>query len=294
VLIRTADRPARTGEEKEESMTDTQMSHTELVGEAFDEMGELVEIQGGGHHVGYWYENGEDVSFLEGINQCTEVVGSKLGLRPGQRLLDIGCGVAVPAIRYAQRYDINVVGLTNSRWQIEESSRRVKAAGVRTQIKLDFGDAAALPYPDDSFDAVLAFQSMQHAQDRGQWQREMARVVRPGGNVVIVDFIEEVPLTDEEVETLFGNNIPMEKPLPLSEFLQEVRDNGLTIKEALSCGDRIRPSYPKYFERVERIKDDLIEVLGKEKVEGQLGFMRKMLPIYRDKIGYLILTATKE
>jgi len=271
-------------------MTATEMSQAEAIGKAFDEMGELVEIQGGGNHVGYWDGDDDDSPFLEAINHCTELVGEKLQLGPGQRLLDIGCGVAQPAIRFAQRYDVQVTGVTNSTWQVQEANRRTKAGGVRSQIAIDQGDAAALPYPDGSFDAVLSFQSLQHAEDRGRWLAEMARMVRPGGRVVLVDFVEEVPLSDDEVEILFGNNVPMQQPLPFSQVVDQVRGSGLVVDEALSCGDRIRRSYPAYWERVERIKPDLVATLGEERVEGHLQFMRIMLPIYHDKIGYVILT----
>jgi cyclopropane fatty-acyl-phospholipid synthase-like methyltransferase len=268
-------------------------SQAEAIGQAFDEMGELVEIQGGGNHVGYWYGDDDQAPFLEAINQNTELVGEKLELRPGQRLLDIGCGVAVPAIRYAQRYDVEVTGLTNSPWQVQEANRRTKAAGVRSQIRIDLGDAAALPYADASFDAVLSLQSLQHAEDRGRWLREMARVVRPGGRVVLVDFVEEIPLGDDEVEILFGNNVPMQRPLPYAQVVDQVRESGLVVDEALSCGDRIRRSYPAYWERVGRIKPDLVAMFGEERIESHLGFMRIMLPIYHDKIGYVIISARR-
>jgi cyclopropane fatty-acyl-phospholipid synthase-like methyltransferase len=274
-------------------MTTSGISHAEAIGTAFDEMGELVEIQGGSNHIGYWYSEDDDAPFLEAINQCTNVVGEKLQLKPGQRLLDIGCGVAQPAVRYAQRYDVHITGITNSRWQVEEAGRRTKAGGVGSQITIDYGDAAALPYPDDSFDAVLSFQSLQHAEDRGQWLREMARVVRPDGRVVLVDFIEEIPLAENEVEILFGNNVPMERPLPFAEVVDQVRESGLEVAEALSCGDRIRRSYPAYWERVAHIKSHLNATLGAERIADHLGFMNIMLPIYHDKIGYVIITAQK-
>ncbi len=274
-------------------MTTSEISQAEVIGKAFDEMGELVEIQGGSNHVGYWHSEDDAAPFLEAINQCTDVVGEKLQLKPGQRLLDIGCGVGQPAIRYAQRYDVHVTGITNSRWQVEEANRRTKAGGVGSQITIDYGDASALPYLDDSFDAVLSFQSLQHAEDRGQWLREMARVVRPGGRVVLVDFIEEIQLTENEVEILFGNNVPMERPLPLSEVVDQVRSNGLAVVDAFSCGNRIRRSYPAYWERIGRIKSHLVATLGEERIDSHLQFMGSMLPIYHDKIGYVIITAQK-
>ena len=270
-------------------MTTDETSHVEFIGQVFDEMAELIEVLGGNIHVGYWLSDDDRAPLLEAINQCTDVVGGKLDLQPGQRLLDIGCGAAVPAIRLAQRTDAIVTGLTNSHWQVGEATKRVKAAGLRGQITVEFGDAAALPFPDRSFDAVLALQSIQHSQDRGQWLREMYRVVRPGGRVVIADFMKEAALDDDEADILRGEG--MELPLPAEQVVGGVRDSGLIVDEALESGARIKRSYPAYFERLGRLRPALVTTLGQEKVDAQEQAMRQLLPIYRDKIGFLIITA---
>ena len=272
-------------------MSSQHMSQLEVVGKVFDEMAELIEIQGGSIHVGYWYSDDDKAPLLEAINQCTDVVGEKLGLKPDERLLDVGCGAAVPAIRLGQRTDAVITGITNSEWQVGEATKRIKAAGMREQIHVEYGDAAALPYKDESFDAVLAFQSLQHAEDRGQWLAEMARVLRPGGRLLVVDFIEEVPLTGEEAEILRSN--AMEVPLPEADVVGGVRASGLEVDDVVTCGDRIRRSYPAYFERLARIRPGLVATLGEEKVDNQEQAMRQLLPIYRDKIGYVIVTGRK-
>jgi N-methyltransferase StaMA len=272
-------------------MSTSETSRVEYVGQVFDEMAELVEIQGGSIHVGYWHSDEDQAPLLEAINQCTDVVVGKLGLRPGERLLDVGCGVAVPAIRLAQRTDADIVGLTNSKWQVREGNRRVREAGLPGQVRLEYGDAADLPYPDASFDAVLALQSLQHAQDRKQWLDEMFRVLRPGGRLVIADFMEEIPLSAQEGEILQREG--MEIPLPIARITGGLAGSGFVVDEALAVGDRIRRSYPAYFERLERIRDELVVDVGPEKVDMQERAMRELLPIYHDKIGFVIATSHK-
>jgi cyclopropane fatty-acyl-phospholipid synthase-like methyltransferase len=149
------------------------------VGELYDEMAGMIEVLGGNIHVGYWLSDDDQTPLLEAINRCTDIVGAKLELQPGQRLLDIGCGAGVPATRLGQRTDAVITGITNSKWQVGEATHRVNAAGLRGQVQIEYGDAAALAYPDESFDAVLALESLPHAHDRGQWLREMVRVLRP-------------------------------------------------------------------------------------------------------------------
>lgn len=272
-------------------MSTSEASRIDEVDKVYDEMAELIEVLGGNIHVGYWIDDVDQTPFLEAINRCTDVVGDRLQLRPGQRLLDIGCGVGVPAIRLAQRTDGDITGVTNSQWQVGEAARRVKAAGLRGQVRVEHGDAAALTYPDDSFDAVLMFQSLQHAQDRAQWLREVVRVLRPGGRAVLTDFTEEAPLTEQDVKiALNGGLVP---PFTESTVIEDVLGSGLVIDERVSCGDRIRRSYPAYFDRLARVRNELVAVLGEEKVANQEQSMRQLLPIYKDKIGYVVIAGHK-
>jgi cyclopropane fatty-acyl-phospholipid synthase-like methyltransferase len=269
----------------------TELTAIEDMGDFYDQMGGLIEIMGGNIHVGYWNDEGDRTPLLEAINRLTDIVGGKLDLQPGQRLLDIGCGVGVPAIRLGQRVEAEITGVTISHWQVQEATRRVRAAGLRGQVTIEHGDAAALRYPDDSFDAVLLFQALQHASDRGQWLREMVRVARPGARIVLTEFIEEIPLSSGETEILLAG--AMQPPLPHDDILQVVGDSGLVIDEVADCGDRIRRSYPAYFDRLERHRDELVATFGQERIEQQQAAMGMLLPIYRDKIGYLIITGHK-
>ncbi|HEV2885826.1 MAG TPA: methyltransferase domain-containing protein, partial [Jatrophihabitans sp.] len=261
------------------------------IGDFYDQMGGLIEIMGGNIHVGYWTSDEDRTPLLEAINRLTDIVGSKLDLQPGQHLLDVGCGVGVPAIRLGQRVEARITGVTNSPWQVQEATRRIRAAGLRGQVTVEHGDAAALSFADATFDAVLAFQSLQHASDRDQWLREMVRVLRPGGRIVLTEFISEIALTDAETEILLAG--AMQPPTRDGAVLEAVRNSGVVIDEVTDCGDRIRRSYPAYFDRLDRHRAELIEAFGEERIQAQQEAMGILLPIYRDKIGYLIVTGHK-
>jgi len=266
----------------------TEARPVEDIGGFYDQMGGLIEVMGGNIHVGYWHGDDDRAPLLEAINRLTDVVGAQLDLEPGQHALDVGCGVGMPAIRLAQRVDARITGITNSRWQVEEARRRVQASGVRGQVEVELGDAAELPFGDASFDAVLVFQSLQHAGDRGRWLREAVRVVRPGGRIVLTEFVEEDPLAEEEVEILLAG--AMQPPLRRSALLELVRASGVVVDGVVDCGDRIRPTYAAYFDRLDRQRSHFVEAFGEERVEEQRQAMSILLPIYRDKIGYVVVT----
>lgn len=269
----------------------THASTVDEVAEFYDDVAGLVEIFGGSLHNGYWVDDHDRTPFLEATNRLSDLVGGKLELRPGQRVLDIGCGVGVPAIRLAQRTDAEIVGITVSAWQVQEATRRANAAGLRGQVTFAFGDAATLDFPDESFDGVLAFDSLPHAADRGVWLREMARVLRPGGRLVVTDFTAEVALTDQDTEVMrFGQMAP---PLATPAFVDLVRANGFTVDEFVNCGDHVRRTYTAYFEQIARRKDELSAAYGAEKVTMYEQGMVPLFAICKEKLGYVIVAGRK-
>jgi len=274
------------------TMEDSQMSTgaistSDEAAEFYDDMGGMIEVLGSNIHVGYWTDDADRTPLLEAINRFTLIVGDRLRLQPGQHLLDVGCGVGMTAIRLAQRTDATVTGITNSRWQVAEAARRVHDAGLRGQVTIEYGDAAALPYPATSFDAVLSFESLPHAQDRGGWLREMRRVLRPGGRLVLTEFVEEVPLAEPEFSVL--RDSVLLPPLLLPGLVETVRGSEFAVDEVVDCGPRIKRSYTAYFGRFARLRDELVAEYGQERVDEHERGLRALLAIYHEKIGYAIV-----
>jgi 2-polyprenyl-3-methyl-5-hydroxy-6-metoxy-1,4-benzoquinol methylase len=100
----------------------------------------------------------------------------------GKRVLDVGCGDGVYSIRAAQ-LGANVTGLDISRVMLDAARRRAEAA--RVFVEWREGRAEALPFQAASFDVVLAVTVLCWVSDASAAVREMTRVPRPGGIVVI-------------------------------------------------------------------------------------------------------------
>jgi demethylmenaquinone methyltransferase / 2-methoxy-6-polyprenyl-1,4-benzoquinol methylase len=99
---------------------------------------------------------------------------------PGSRALDVATGTGDLAIALSRR-GAEVVGLDFSEGMLELARRKAP------QLRFEQGDALALPYADGEFDAATVGFGARNFSDLEQGLREMARVVRPGGRVVVLE-----------------------------------------------------------------------------------------------------------
>jgi ubiquinone/menaquinone biosynthesis C-methylase UbiE len=113
-----------------------------------------------------------------------------LGLAPGERVLDVGCGSGV-VTRDAARLVApggRAVGLDTSAALLAIARERAAAEGLGELVETRVGDCRALPFDDASFDVTVAATVLAHVPDAGQGLREMVRVTRRGGRVGVFDF----------------------------------------------------------------------------------------------------------
>ncbi len=112
------------------------------------------------------------------------------GLKPGESVLDVGCGTGTLAIAAKRRVGPagRVYGIDASPEMIARARMKAKRAGVEVVFKNAV--AEALPFPDAQFDVVLATLMLHHLprKARQQCACEMRRVLKPGGRVLAVDF----------------------------------------------------------------------------------------------------------
>lgn len=110
-------------------------------------------------------------------------------IRPGQKLLDVGCGPGTDTIPLSGLVGAtgHVTGVDYDPAMIDEANRQAELAGVSGWVSHIHTDAAVLPFGPDEFDASRSERLFQHLLNPEQALAEMVRVVRPGGRIVVLD-----------------------------------------------------------------------------------------------------------
>jgi len=138
------------------------------------------------------WEKGDFTKIAAFMRESGEAVVQSLAITAPLRVLDLGCGDGTTAIPFALS-GAEVVGIDISRYLVEAGTRRAAEAGL-TRLKFQEGDACDLQgVGERTFDLTLSMFGAMFAPKPGEVAKEMVRVTRPGGRIVMGNWIPNDP-----------------------------------------------------------------------------------------------------
>lgn len=124
-----------------------------------------------------------------------------------RRILDVATGTADLAIAMAKIAPESVVGVDISAGMLEVGRQKVRKKGLSELITLEQGDSENLPYPDASFDAITVAFGVRNFENLEKGLREMHRVLRPGGKLLILEFSQPTRFPFKQLYNFYFRNI---------------------------------------------------------------------------------------
>lgn len=177
----------------------------DAVAEIYDELIDTYQLEWRrqGHHSLHlaWYDDDHETPGSASINTM-RVLSEAIGIEPGDRILNIGCGVGEDSVWNARAYDATVVGINISETQLEMARQNVAGHGVEESTSFRFDDFHELStIESNSIDVVWGLEALSHSPDRRAVLEQIRRVLVPGGRIGFTDLfltgsVDESPEAD--------------------------------------------------------------------------------------------------
>ncbi len=175
-----------------------------------------VEAVFGRHvHWGYWenpkFAKGTPEDFALAADKLSQITYEPAAIANGMRVLDVGCGFGgTIACMNEQFSHVDLVGLNIDDRQLQRARKKVLPLNGN-KIEFVCGNACELPFPDNSFDVVLAVECIFHFPDRNSFFKEAFRVLRPGGRLALSDFLspEKASSFPRSLSSLLANFVAL-------------------------------------------------------------------------------------
>jgi cyclopropane fatty-acyl-phospholipid synthase-like methyltransferase len=238
----------------------------EEVARLYDRFTELRDTASGENmHFGYWDASDSDVSFNEAADRLTDLMTERLRLAKGDHVLDVGCGVGGPAVRIANRTGARVTGISNSQEQIIRANALADSVGVGGSVEFRNVDAMRLPFAPGSFDAAIAVDSIFHMPDRAGMLGQICQILRPGGRLVLTDYVERAPISaaNRPIVDRYLQDF-MITLARVDDYPPMIRLAGLRLDEILDISEHtVRRSFGQIPKRIDnsrqRLKSELVD-----------------------------------
>jgi cyclopropane fatty-acyl-phospholipid synthase-like methyltransferase len=229
-------------------------------------------------------------------NRMTEAAG----YAPGLDVLDVGCGTGSPACHLAEQFDVRVLGITTSSAGVTLATARAAERGLSDLARFERRDGTDNGLPDASFDRVWVLESSHLMRDRDALMDECARVLKPGGRMVLCDITLQRELPFMEVRRLrqefallravFGDAHMQ----PLSQYAAMARDYGLEVERQVDLTQATLPTFDRWRTNALHNRDRVIELVGERYLDDFVGAADVLEAFWRDgTLGYGLLAAVR-
>ncbi|MBO1332284.1 cyclopropane-fatty-acyl-phospholipid synthase family protein [Streptomyces sp. VRA16 Mangrove soil] len=214
---------------------------------------------------GYWASGRPDVAPADAQRAKLELICRKLGLRPGSRLLDIGCGWGSLTLYAARHHDVRVTAVTLASEQAAYVRARVREYGLEQRVEVlcrDYRDIEGGMY-----DAVATVEMGEHVGDAEYpaFAAALHRLVRPRGRVLVQQMSRgrDAPGGGPFIEAYIAPDMHMR---PLGETTALLEGAGLEVRHTESLREHYARTIGAWHRTLEERRDAFVRLVGEETV----------------------------
>jgi 27-O-demethylrifamycin SV methyltransferase len=256
-------------------------------------------LLGDDFHFGYFRSENESVEAA--TRNLTALMAEKGSIGPGVLVLDVGCGIGSPACLLAERYGCRIVGISTSRAGVEHATRRALERRCSDRVSFHVADGMDNGFPHSSFDRVWVLESSHLMPRKEALLSECARVLRPGGRVVLCDVMLRRDLPLAEVLSRAQDFIHLHyafgraKMETLETYRGFAERAGLETTDSVDISEETFPIFAHWRSRLESNREEVRALIGDEGLEHFRASCEILPSLWRERIfGYGLLVASKD
>lgn len=187
----------------------------------------------------------------------------KLRLRPGERLLDIGCGWGALVLRAAEHFGAYALGVTLSQSQYDEAHRRIAQANLADRVRVELWDYRQLP--QGTFDKIVSIGMVEHVgrEKLPEYFSTAHRVLKDGGLFLNHGIAQAGPQHDGRAGGFMGRFIfPDGELVHIPDMLAQAERTGFEVRDVENLREHYARTLRLWLTNLERNRDRAIEVAG--------------------------------
>ncbi len=222
---------------------------------------------------GYWTSEDASYTVQDAQRDKLDLVCRKLGLEPGMRMLDVGCGWGSLSLHAAEHFGARVTGVTIAAEQKRFIDRRIAERGLGDRVEIRLQDYREIPEVRSgagSYDAVASIEMGEHVgeQNYGTYARVLHDAVLPGGRVLLQQMSRSGgrrghPGGGPFIESFIAPDMHMR---PVGETVAFLEGAGLEVRDVHAMREHYVRTVDGWLERFEANLDRLTDLVGEEVV----------------------------
>lgn len=201
-------------------------------------------------HHGYW-QNGSETK-EKAQEQLIDYLATSAGLKEGQRVLDVGCGIGGSSVYLAKKFNAKVKGITISPVQVRMATDYAKLQNADAEFLLMDADNLAF---DSKFDVVWSIEAISHFDQRENFFASVANLLPKGGRLVLMDWFKTPTLTQEQEQDYlepikFGMLVPNINTI--ESYTSVIEKCGLKVINSEDISSHVSKTWDITFEAIQK------------------------------------------
>lgn len=200
--------------------------------------------------------------------------------RPGDHILDIGCGIGGPALEMARSFGARVTGIDLEQPLVERATRAAAKLGLSEQVSFRQVQVGPLDFPDGEFDLVVSAGALTQTSDKAAVFRECFRVLRPDGHISLYDWTKSEADISADMRYWFkmeGLTYSLET---LDAYAGHLADAGFVDIEVEDASDWYRQQVNREYQLMKgELYPRMVDLLGQQSADHFVENWRAMVVV---------------